>query len=167
MDEARRRDPAAVLRFIERFASNLVEVGMSRMPSRVFVALLTSDSGRLSAAEIGELLQISPAAVSGAVRYLIQIQLVSREREPGSRRDYYRVHDDVWHDAVLGRDQLFAHWNAVVREGVEAVGAQTPAGQRLELTREYFQFLREQLPALITQWQERRAKLEGKQPGGG
>ena len=52
-------------------------------------------------------------------------------------------------------------------EGVEAVGARTPAGRRLELTREYFQFLREQLPALITQWQERRAKLEGKVPGGG
>ena len=167
MDEARRRDPAAVLRFIERFASNLVEVGMPRMPSRVFVALLASDSGRLAAAEIAEVLRISPAAVSGAVRYLMQVQLVSREREPGSRRDYYRVHDDVWHDAVLGRDQLFAHWDAVVREGVEAVGARTPAGQRLELTREYFQFLREQLPALITQWQERRAKLEGKVPGGG
>lgn len=153
-------------RFIERFSSNLVEVGMARMPARVFVALLASDSGRLTAAEIGDVLRVSPAAVSGAVRYLMQIQLVSREREPGSRRDYYRVHEDVWHDAVLGRDQLFARWDAVVREGVEALGPRTPAGQRLELTREYFQFLREQLPTLVAQWQERRAKLREKAPGG-
>lgn len=153
-------------RFIERFSSNLVEVGMARMPARVFVALLASDSGRLTAAEIGDVLQVSPAAVSGAVRYLMQTQLVSREREPGSRRDYYRVHEDVWHDAVLGRDQLFARWDTVVREGVEVLGRRTPAGQRLELTREYFQFLREQLPTLIAQWQERRAKLREKAPGG-
>lgn len=157
------RDPAAILRFIERFATNLVEVGMPRMPARVFVALLTSDPGRLTAAEIGDVLQVSPAAVSGAVRYLMQVQLVSREREPGSRRDHYRVHDDVWHDAVLGRDQLFARWDTVVREGIEVLGDRTPAGQRLELTRQYFQFLREQLPTLISQWQERRAALRQEQ----
>jgi DNA-binding transcriptional regulator GbsR (MarR family) len=160
------RDPAAVLRFIERFASNLVEAGMARMPARVFVALLVSDSGRLNAAEVGEALQVSPAAVSGAVRYLMQINLVSREREPGSRRDNYRVHDDAWHDTVLGRDQLLARWDATVREGVEVVGSGTPAGQRLELTRAFFEFLREQLPALLSEWQERRAKLREKALGG-
>ena len=41
------------------------------MPARVFSALLATDSGRLTAAELAERLQISPAAVSGAVRYLI------------------------------------------------------------------------------------------------
>jgi DNA-binding transcriptional regulator GbsR (MarR family) len=165
-DPVRGRDPAAVLRFIERFATNLVEVGMPRMPSRVFVALLVSDPGRLTAAEIGDVLQVSPAAVSGAVRYLMQVQMASREREPGSRRDYYRVHDDVWHEAILGRDQLFARWDTVVREGVEVLGPRTPAGERLELTREYFQFLREQLPTLIAQWQQRRSALSEPAPDG-
>ena len=160
------RDPEAVRRFIERFASNLVEVGFARMPARVFVALLASDSGRLTAAEIGDVLRVSPAAVSGAIRYLLQVHLVSRERAPGSRRDYYRVHDDIWHDAVLGRSETFLRWDTVVREGIEAVGAGTPAGQRLEFTRAYFQFLREQLPALISAWQERRARLREQGPGG-
>jgi hypothetical protein len=159
------RDPAAVLRFIERFASNLVEAGFARMPARVFVALLASDSGRLTAAEVGDVLQVSPAAVSGAVRYLMQISLVTRERDPGSRRDYYRVHDDAWHDAVLGRDQLLLRWDAAVAEGVEVVGAGTPAGRRLVLTREFFDFLRTQLPALLNEWLERRAKLLGNAPG--
>ena len=51
---APRRDPAAVARFVERFASVLVEAGIPRMPARVFSALLATDSGRLTAAELSE-----------------------------------------------------------------------------------------------------------------
>ena len=46
---------------------------MQRMPARVFAALLASDDGALTSAELGEQLQVSPAAVSGAVRYLAQV----------------------------------------------------------------------------------------------
>lgn len=165
--QAAGRDPGEVLRFIERFASNLVEGGFPRMPARVFVALLTSDSGRMSAAGVGEVLQVSPAAVSGAVRYLMQVDLVTREREPGSRRDYYRVHDDAWQDAVLRRDQVLAGWDAAVAEGVEVLGAATPAGRRLQLTREFFDFLRTQMPAMLGEWQNRRAKLRAEADPGG
>ena len=70
------------------------------MPSRVFVALLASDSGRLSSSELAEVLAVSPAAISSAVRYLTQLNLASRERQPGSRRDYYRVHEDAWYEAA-------------------------------------------------------------------
>ena len=72
--------------YIERFAAVLVVAGFPPMPARVFVALLVTDSGHLTAAELAALLQISPAAVSGAVRYLIQLGLVHKERVPGCRR---------------------------------------------------------------------------------
>jgi DNA-binding transcriptional regulator GbsR (MarR family) len=104
---------------------------MPRIASRVFVALLATDSGRLTAAELSERLQASPAAISGAVRYLIQINLASREREPGSRRDHYRVHDDVWYEAFASRDQELSRWAASLRDGAEVLGADTPAGARL------------------------------------
>ncbi|MFD1046977.1 CoA-transferase, partial [Kibdelosporangium lantanae] len=42
-----------------------------------------------------ELLQVSPAAISGAVRYLTTVNMISREREPGSRRDSYALNPDV------------------------------------------------------------------------
>ena len=70
--------------YIERFAAVLVAAGFPPMPARVFVALLITGSGRLSAAELAGILRISPAAVSGAVRYLIQLGLVHKERVPGS-----------------------------------------------------------------------------------
>ncbi|MCZ9341421.1 MarR family transcriptional regulator, partial [Streptomyces sp. TRM76130] len=85
------RDPEAVSRFVEGFAAQLVEAGVQRMPARIFAALLASDTGALTSAELGERLKVSPAAVSGGVRYLSQQHLVSREREPGSRRERYRV----------------------------------------------------------------------------
>jgi predicted transcriptional regulator len=153
------REGTTVLQFIERFASVLEESGFARMPARVFVALLATDSGRLTAAELGELLQVSPAAVSGAMRYLFQLDLASRDREPGSRRDVYRVHDDVWYQAAVRRDQLLARWETTLREGIAALGVDTPAGMRMRESLAYIEFVSEELPVILTKWQQRRAEL--------
>src|SRR2546423_11306563 len=104
---------------------------MPRIASRIFVALVATDSGRLTAAELAQRLRASPAAISGGVRYLIHVDLVRREREPGSRRDHYSVDSDVWYQTILQRDQLLAHWAASLREGADVLGADTPAGSRL------------------------------------
>ncbi len=104
------RDPAAVSRFVEHFAAQLVEAGLPRMPARVFAALLASDAGVLTSAELSERLTISPAAVSGAVRYLARQHMVSREREPGSRRERYRVHGDQWYEALTNREAVIRRW---------------------------------------------------------
>ena len=58
------------------------------MPARVFAALLFCDAGGLTSAELTELRSVSPAAISGAVRYLSQLGFISRDRKPGSRRDW-------------------------------------------------------------------------------
>jgi DNA-binding transcriptional regulator GbsR (MarR family) len=143
---------AAVDRFVERFGSVLEEGGVPRMPARVFAALLATDSGRLTAAELSEQLQISPAAVSGAVRYLIQTSLIGREREPGSRRDVYRLHNDVWYEAAFNREPLITRWQRAVEEGIAAVGRDTPAGLRLSETAEFFAFLQVEMPAMLARW---------------
>jgi predicted transcriptional regulator len=153
----RPRDPSAVSRFVERFATILVEAGMPRIASRVFVALLATDTGRLTAAELAERLRSSPAAISGAVRYLVQVNLIVREREPGSRRDHYRVEDDLWYEAITRRDQVLLRWENGLREGVEVLGADTPAGARIADTLEFFVFLQEEMPAMMERWHEHRA----------
>jgi DNA-binding transcriptional regulator GbsR (MarR family) len=153
-------DPVAIARFIERFASVLVEAGIPRMPARVFSALLATDSGRLTAAELSEQLKASAAAVSGGVRYLIGVGMVSREGEPGSRRHHYRVPDHVWDEVITGRDRLMARWTAVLREGVALVGPDTPAGARLADSVQYFEFVSAELPRVLARWQEHKAALE-------
>lgn len=147
----------AAARFIERFASVMVDGGVPRMPARVFAAILATDAGRLTAAELAEILKVSPAAVSGAVRYLTQVNLISREREPGSRRDVYRLHDDLWYEAIIRREPLLRQWERAIREGVDAVGADTPAGRRLAQTAEFFEFLQAEMPAMLARWRAQRS----------
>jgi predicted transcriptional regulator len=149
------RDGAAVGRFVEDLASALTEMGVPRMPARVFAALLTTDSGRLTAAELAAKLQISPAAVSGAVRYLVQIGMARRESEPGSRRHYYRAPNNVWDEVIGIRDHLMARWTGVLREGVGILGADTPAGERVAESVRFFEFVSSELPLVIRKWRER------------
>jgi DNA-binding transcriptional regulator GbsR (MarR family) len=149
------RDRADVLRFIESFAANLVDGGVPRMPARAFAALLASDAGRMTAAELAQLLQVSPAAISGAVRYLAQVDLVVREREPGSRRDVYAVRDDAWYEASIRREGMLARWERTLAEGVQALGPDTPAGRRLAESVTFFEFLQTEMPALLERWRAR------------
>lgn len=153
------RDEEPARRFVERFASVLVDSGIPRMPARVFAALLASDSGRLTAAELAEQLSASAAAVSGGVRYLMSVGMVRREGEPGSRRHHYLVPDNVWDEIISGRDRLLARWTAVLREGMEQLGPQTPAGARLADSVQYFEFVGAELPRVRARWLEHKAAI--------
>ncbi|KAB2347043.1 MarR family transcriptional regulator [Actinomadura rudentiformis] len=133
------------------------------MPARVFVALMVTDSGALTAAELAQTLRVSPAAVSGAVRYLTRLHLVIREREPGSRRDIFRVRDEAWQDALANRDALLAQYSGSFAEGVSVVGRETPAGRRLTEAMEFFEFLRKELDGLMDRW---RAHRDAPRPDG-
>jgi hypothetical protein len=74
-DVTAERDRATVGKFVERLSSVLVEAGIPRMPARMFAALFSADSGKLTAEELSKQLQASPAAVSArALPYLAQIR---------------------------------------------------------------------------------------------
>lgn len=148
-----RDTPDPLFDYVERFAGVLVMAGIPPMPSRVFVALLVSDSGRLSAAELTETLQISPAAVSGAVRYLTSLGLVHKERVPGSRREHYRMPPDIWHTMMRMRDAVLTRWSAMLKEGIGLVGPDSPASARLADHAAFFEFLSQELPAVLARWE--------------
>ena len=147
-------------RFVERFGSALTAAGMQRLPSRVFAALLADDDGRMTAAEIGEVLAVSPASVSGAVRSLQQMRMIHREREQGSRRDVFVVADDAWHDMMLNTPNIYAPLTQSLREGVDQVGGRgTTAGDRLALSVAFLEFVTEEMQQLSDRWDKRRAEL--------
>lgn len=159
------RDAEAVSKFVEGFAAQLVEAGMQRMAARVFAALLASDKGVLTSAELSEQLRISPAAVSGAVRYLAQTHMVSREREPGSRRERYRVRGDQWYEALTNREAVLRRWEAALREGVDSLGPDTPAGRRMAETLAFFEFVEGEVAAMMERWRVHREKTFGRAEG--
>ena len=149
-------DADATLRFVEDFALLLVDAGVPRMPARVFACVLADDSGALTAGDLAERLQVSPAAISGAVRWLTQMHLLTRAREPGARRDHYRMRDDQWYEATVFKTAALQRFEDVLAEGVALVGADTPAGRRLEETQEFFAFFRAELPALLERFRATR-----------
>ena len=155
-EAAKPRDEQSVRQFVERFAAVLSQAGIPLMPARVFVALLTADAPRLTADDIAGILQVSPAAVSGAVRYLLPLGLVSRETEPGSRRYWYRMPADVWHEVVRLRDQMMMRWSQTLRDGLDLLGRDTPAGQRIGESIMYFDFVQKELPMVLSRWEEYR-----------
>jgi predicted transcriptional regulator len=150
----RQADRDSLPEFIEKFAAVLITAGFPPMPARVFVALLVTDSGRLNSAELVELLQISPAAVSGAIRYLAGLGLVHKERVPGSRREYYRMPADIWRQVTASQAEVMARWAALLKEGIVLVGPDTPAGRRMTGHAAYFEFLAAEMPALYARWDE-------------
>jgi hypothetical protein len=149
-------------RFIEDFTFALMQMGFPRMPARVIVALSITDSGRLTAAELASALQASPGAVSGAVRYLTQLMVIRREGEPGSRRHYYRVPDNMWEETVDSRNIQMSRWAAVARGGAGILGQDTPAGIRMAETANYLEFVSSELPGVMRRWQEHKAALDGR-----
>ena len=153
-DEAERARRAGV---VEHLGGALAEAGLARLPARVFAALMATEDGRLTAAELARDLQVSPAGISGAVRYLTNVRLIRRERERGSRRDVYVVLDDAWHDILMQKDQIYAPILAALVEAREEVGSATRAGGRMQLSVEFLEFVQREMDDMARRWDEYKA----------
>jgi DNA-binding transcriptional regulator GbsR (MarR family) len=155
-----RRPNLRTAEFVERFADAMVAAGMPRMPARVFAVLLTRDEGTATAAELAAALQASAGSISAAVRYLAQVSLIGRERRPGERFDRYKLHSDLWYEAIYSREREIQRWAELARSGIAAVGAATPAGRRLQETAEFFEFAGDEIPAMLKRWRTRRQRRD-------
>ncbi|MGH3735257.1 MAG: GbsR/MarR family transcriptional regulator [Micromonosporaceae bacterium] len=151
----------ALLRYVERFAMVFAESGIPRMPARVFAYVLAEDAERYTAAELAEGLQVSPASISGAVRYLLQVGLLTREREPGARADHYRIFDeDVWGTITRQRIPVLEVYEQAAAEADEVLPAGSLGARRMRETREFFAFLRREQPKMMDRWAEHRRTLD-------
>jgi predicted transcriptional regulator len=160
--EDARRD-VTLRRFVERFALVLTESGLPRMAARVFAYVLADDAERYTATALAHGLGVSPAAISGAVRHLVRLGYLARERRPGERTDTYRIDDrDVWGSIILQQDPVLRGYEEVAAEGARVLG-DTAGGRRLRETREFFAFLRAEQPRIIERWHaHRRAPRDGR-----
>jgi DNA-binding transcriptional ArsR family regulator len=153
------RDEKALRELVEQLGRLLAEWGLPRMAARVIFVLMTADERSLTAGELAERLGVSPAAISGAVRYLTQIHMVARDVVAGSRRDRYRLADDSWYEVTLEKMTLVATLADLARSGVDAAGGQaTPAGARLAAMRDFYDFVQAELPAMLGRWAELKAQ---------
>ncbi|KGN35554.1 GbsR/MarR family transcriptional regulator [Knoellia subterranea] len=144
---------------VERLGQVLEDSGIPRMAARVFAYILAEDRDRYTAAELAEGLSVSPAAISGAVRYLTQTRLVVRERRPSGRGDLYRIVDgDVWGTITRARIPILDHYVASLDEAVALLDSDSRGRARLVETRDFFAFTRREMADLTERWEEYRAR---------
>jgi len=159
-DQRHTRNEEEVHLFVERMAMAFADVGFPRMAGRVHFTVMSADDP-LTAAEIGERLGVSAAAVSGAVRYLTQFGMLVREPVKGSRRDRYRMPDNAWYEATIIKTGLYKNFIDIATGGMDALaGRATPAGERVAEMRDFFLFVQEEIDALGERWRARRAAAE-------
>ena len=75
-------------------------VGPPRMAAGVLTCLYTSDAGSLTASELVQHLQVSPASVSKAITLLENLGLVRREHDDG-RRERHAADNDAWYQSMI------------------------------------------------------------------
>ncbi|MFD0691278.1 helix-turn-helix domain-containing protein [Actinomadura fibrosa] len=136
------RDAEAVHQYQEMLTTVFMTSGLPKMMSRVLGALYTTDSGSLTAAELAERLQVSPATVSKAITALDSLELIRRERDE-RRRERYVVDDELWYQSMIRSAQDNARLVETAREGVGVLGPGTPAAVRLENIARYLDFVGE------------------------
>jgi predicted transcriptional regulator len=154
-------DDRTLLLAVERVAALMTEAGMPRMAARVFAYALADDAERYTAAAFAEGLRVSPAAISGAVRYLLDTRMIVKEREPGTRADLYRIYeDDVWSAIMAARLPMLEMWERAMADAAALIGPDHRGGRRLRETEAYFRFSREETESMIERWKAHRATLE-------
>jgi hypothetical protein len=146
---------AEVRHFIERFAMVLAALGMPPMPSRVWVASMVAEGETVTSGEIGERLGVSPAAISGAVKYLLQVGLLERVAVPGSRRQHFRADANQWAKTFVARRRGMEELSALAGDGAALVGPATLPGSRLAELGDFFDYIASEIPRLVESWLER------------
>jgi hypothetical protein len=151
-------DPDPFAEFIERASSELAAQGFPRMPARVLMALTATADGKATSEELATRLQASPAAISGAVKYLGVVGFVRNTTIPGTRKHIYSLGETPWYATSFTRGEVYTQIENAMRGPVEGM-PESAALRRIEEVADFFAFMRRRLPSLLDEWiAERRAK---------
>jgi len=136
----------------EQAAAMITAAGMPRMPARVLMALVAAPAGGYTAADLAERLEVSPAAVSGAVRYLQDAHFARRLPSAGHRRDRYDLVADSFHSVVIGNLPVYTRMADYVEKIAAETGDEPAAAERAAQMAGFLRFMAERMPRLVDEW---------------
>ncbi|MFD7447287.1 GbsR/MarR family transcriptional regulator, partial [Streptomyces sp. NPDC059909] len=151
--QAHGRDAEAVREYEETFTTVMMASGLPKMMARVLTCLYITDAGSLTASELAQRLQVSPASISKAIAFLESQSLVRRERDE-RRRERYFVDDDLWYQSMVASARANAQVVETARQGVGILGPGTPAAVRLENVARFLDFVGESITRAAEQARE-------------
>jgi DNA-binding transcriptional regulator GbsR (MarR family) len=148
-------------------ATELAHNGFPAMPARVIMALTAAEEGRVTADELAARLSASPAAISGAVRYLATLGFIRVGTVPGSRRHVYTLPHTPWYTTTLAKPGLYRNLIELLASAAGRMGEESAARMRIEEMVDFFRFFERRMPQLLEEWQrERRAARSAQEPSG-
>ncbi|MEE6168348.1 MULTISPECIES: GbsR/MarR family transcriptional regulator [unclassified Mycolicibacterium] len=139
----------------EQLALVLTGLGLQRMTARVLATLLFTEQAAMTMAGIGERLQASSGAISGALKTLTSVGLAERVPMPGSRRDHYRLRDDAWAVLFTNQNVTLTAMQAAAATGIAATTSDSLAHHRLTQMRDFYAFFSAEIPALLERFHHR------------
>lgn len=134
--------------FQEALTTVLMTSGLPKMMARVMGCLYTADNS-LTASDLAQRLQVSPASVSKAVTFLADLDLIRRESD--GRRERYVIDNDLWYQSMLRSVRDNDRFSETARQGAAVLGRDTPAGNRLENAARFLDFVSESLNRAVEQ----------------
>ncbi|WP_375387265.1 GbsR/MarR family transcriptional regulator [uncultured Amnibacterium sp.] len=135
-------------------AAELVREGFPRVPAQILLQLMVEPTGTATAAGLADSLGLSPAAVSGGIKYLDVLGFIRIDTVPGSRRHAYSLPAVPWYSSTLMQDR-YGPLRALIDAGLADVEA-GPARERLSEMSDFFRFLQGEMPRLWERWRASR-----------
>jgi DNA-binding transcriptional regulator GbsR (MarR family) len=130
----------------------LAAAGMPRMPARVMMALAGSPDEGYSAAELADRLGVSPAAVSGAVRYLETMRMIHRLSRPGERVARFDLMEDGWRSMVISQSPMYGR----LADDMDAIAAENESAPisaaRAREMADFLRYLEKRMPEIVEEW---------------
>jgi DNA-binding transcriptional regulator GbsR (MarR family) len=109
----------------------------------------------LTAAELAAQLNASAGSVSTMTRLLGHLGMVERLRQPGERRDRYRLREDALVRNMEERARETTVMRGLMEEALE-VAQDTKAKERVGEMVEFYAFFEREIPKLIEKWRSER-----------
>lgn len=147
-------DPQIMDKVTVQSTELMVQAGLPHMMARVLAALFTSDSGRLTSAELVRRLHVSPASISKAVGYLENQELIKRERDPHSRAESYVIDDNVLFQSIMASARNQTRIAVAGRSAAEKLGTTTPAGARMENMSQFLLHVVDDMVRSVQHWRQ-------------
>ena len=147
----------AAVAYARDLAARLTAEGFPQAPASVLMALMAAEDGSLTARQLSERLQASPAAVSGAVRYLRLLGIIRVDPVPGTRQHRYTLPESPpWYTVSFTNVERYRELAGAIQAHADRMG---PGGatDRAAQMAQFFRFLEHRMPELLQEWQAEAA----------
>lgn len=143
--------------YVEEFALLFEQSGLNRTAGRILGWLHVAEPPHQTMPDLVEKLGASKSSISTATRMLLQMGMIEKLSLPGERRDYYRLVDGVWTNALRDRNHEITLLRELADRGLALLADETAERrQRLQEMRDMFAFFEQEFPRLFARWEEER-----------